>query len=85
LSRYQNMKYQQIADHLQISVKTVETQMSKALQHMRLRPPNTCHSLLSLFYHFIILHFAFCHLHFAFCYFAFYILPFTNLLIGSSG
>jgi RNA polymerase sigma-70 factor (ECF subfamily) len=37
LSRNQNMKYQQIADHLQISVKTVETQMSKALQHMRLR------------------------------------------------
>jgi RNA polymerase sigma-70 factor, ECF subfamily len=36
LSRYQQMKYQQIADHLQISVKTVETQMSKALQHMRL-------------------------------------------------
>jgi RNA polymerase sigma-70 factor, ECF subfamily len=37
LSRYQNMKYQQIADELQISVKTVETQMSKALQHMRQR------------------------------------------------
>jgi RNA polymerase sigma-70 factor (ECF subfamily) len=37
LSRYQNLKYQQIADHLQISVKTVETQMSKALEHMRIR------------------------------------------------
>jgi RNA polymerase sigma-70 factor (ECF subfamily) len=37
LSRYQNLKYQQIADQLQISVKTVETQMSKALQHMRQR------------------------------------------------
>ena len=37
LSRVQNMKYQQIADHLKISVKTVETQMSKALQHMRIR------------------------------------------------
>lgn len=37
LSRYQNLKYQQIADQLQISVKTVETQMSKALQHMRHR------------------------------------------------
>ncbi len=37
LSRHHNMKYQQIADHLEISVKTVETQMSKALQHMRVR------------------------------------------------
>ena len=37
LSRYRHMKYQQIAGHLQISVKTVETQMSKALQHMRIR------------------------------------------------
>ncbi|MCX6303464.1 MAG: RNA polymerase sigma-70 factor [Bacteroidetes bacterium] len=37
LSRYKNMKYQQIAFHLGISVKTVETQMSKALQHMRIR------------------------------------------------
>ena len=35
LSRYENLKYQQIADKLQISVKTVEAQMSKALQHMR--------------------------------------------------
>ena len=37
LSRYENLKYQQIAGKLGISVKTVETQMSKALQHMRLR------------------------------------------------
>jgi len=37
LSRDRHLKYQQIADHLQISVKTVETQMSKALQHMRVR------------------------------------------------
>jgi RNA polymerase sigma-70 factor (ECF subfamily) len=37
LSRHHNMKYQQIADHLEISVKTVESQMSKALQHMRVR------------------------------------------------
>ena len=37
LSRYQNLKYHQIASELQISVKTVETQMSKALQHMRHR------------------------------------------------
>jgi RNA polymerase sigma-70 factor (ECF subfamily) len=37
LNRYQNLKYHEIADKLQISVKTVETQMSKALQHMRVR------------------------------------------------
>ena len=37
LNRYENLKYQQIADKLQISVKTVETQMSKALQYMRIR------------------------------------------------
>jgi RNA polymerase sigma-70 factor, ECF subfamily len=37
LNRYENLRYQQIADKLQISVKTVETQMSKALQHMRIR------------------------------------------------
>jgi RNA polymerase sigma-70 factor (ECF subfamily) len=35
LSRYEGMKYQQIADHLDISVKTVENQMGKALQIMR--------------------------------------------------
>jgi RNA polymerase sigma-70 factor (ECF subfamily) len=35
LNRHENMKYQEIANHLEISVKTVETQMSKALQHMR--------------------------------------------------
>lgn len=37
LNRFEQMKYQQIADHLQISVKTVETQMSKALAHLRIR------------------------------------------------
>ena len=37
MNRYENFKYQEIADKLQISVKTVETQMSKALQHMRIR------------------------------------------------
>jgi RNA polymerase sigma-70 factor, ECF subfamily len=37
LSREENLKYQQIADKLNISIKTVETQMSKALQHMRMR------------------------------------------------
>ena len=35
MSRFQNLKYQEIADKLQISVKTVEAQMSKALAFMR--------------------------------------------------
>jgi RNA polymerase sigma-70 factor, ECF subfamily len=35
MNRYEQLKYQEIADKLQISVKTVETQMSKALQRMR--------------------------------------------------
>lgn len=37
MNRYENLKYQEIADKLLISVKTVETQMSKALQHMRVK------------------------------------------------
>lgn len=37
LNRNENLKYQQIADQLGISVKTVETQMSKALAHLRIR------------------------------------------------
>jgi RNA polymerase sigma-70 factor (ECF subfamily) len=41
LNRFEQMKYQQIADHLQISIKTVETQMSKALAHMRSRIKQT--------------------------------------------
>ena len=37
MNRYEQLKYQEIADKLGISVKTVETHMSKALQHMRNR------------------------------------------------
>ena len=35
LSRYEGLKYQEIADHLEISVKTVEVQMGKALKTLR--------------------------------------------------
>ena len=37
LNRNENLKYLEIAAKLEISVKTVEAQMSKALQHMRER------------------------------------------------
>ena len=37
LSRFENLKYHEIAEKLDLSQKTVEAQMSKALQHMRLR------------------------------------------------
>ena len=36
LNRYDDMKYKEIAQHLGISVKTVENQMGKALKRMRL-------------------------------------------------
>ena len=35
LSRFEQLKYQQIADHLGLAVKTVENQMGKALRIMR--------------------------------------------------
>ncbi len=35
LSRYEGLKYQEIAEHLNISVKTVEVQMGKALKILR--------------------------------------------------
>ena len=35
LCKYEGMKYQQIADHLSISIKTVENQMGIALQKLR--------------------------------------------------
>ena len=37
LSRFDQMKYQEIADALNISIKTVENQMGKALKILRLR------------------------------------------------
>jgi RNA polymerase sigma-70 factor, ECF subfamily len=37
LSRFEELKYQQIADKLDISIKTVEAQMGKALKLMRIK------------------------------------------------
>ncbi len=37
MSKFDLLKYQQIADQLGLSVKTVENQMGKALKHMRIR------------------------------------------------
>jgi RNA polymerase sigma-70 factor, ECF subfamily len=46
LSRFEGMKYQQIADQLDLSVKTIENQMGKALKILRIH--------LSDYLHFII-------------------------------
>ena len=35
MSRYEELKYKEIAEKLNISIKTVETQMSKALKALR--------------------------------------------------
>jgi RNA polymerase sigma-70 factor, ECF subfamily len=53
MSRYENLKYKEIADKLQISVKTVETQMSKALQHMRLKLAEYISVIIALVFSFI--------------------------------
>jgi RNA polymerase sigma-70 factor (family 1) len=37
MSRFQQKKYQEIADELQLSIKTVESHMGKALKHLRIQ------------------------------------------------
>jgi RNA polymerase sigma-70 factor, ECF subfamily len=50
MNRYEQLKYHEIAEKLQLSVKTVESQMSKALQHMRLRLADYITLLLLILY-----------------------------------
>jgi RNA polymerase sigma-70 factor (ECF subfamily) len=50
LSREQGMKYKDIADTLNISVKTVEAQMGLALKHLRDELKDFSNHLLTLFF-----------------------------------
>lgn len=54
LSRFEELKYQEIADKLEISVKTVETQMGKALKLMRIKLADYL-PLITLFFNLLIL------------------------------
>lgn len=51
LSRFEEMKYREIADQLDVSIKTVENQMGKALKQLRLKLVDFL-TLLFLFIHF---------------------------------
>lgn len=50
MSRFDQLKYQQIADELGISVKTVENQMGKALKHMRSKLQHLVPAILLYFF-----------------------------------
>lgn len=50
MSRFEQLKYQQIADHLNISIKTVENQMGKALRILRSKLVEYLPFLLHLLY-----------------------------------
>ncbi|MBL7930656.1 MAG: RNA polymerase sigma-70 factor [Bacteroidia bacterium] len=49
LSRFENLKYQEIADRLNISVKTVENHMGKALKILRTELKDYLHLIIYLF------------------------------------
>jgi RNA polymerase sigma-70 factor (ECF subfamily) len=65
LNRNENLKYQQIADQLGISVKTVETQMSKALAHLRIRLSEYLPLLLLLLTSLFTIHYSLFTFHFS--------------------
>jgi RNA polymerase sigma-70 factor (ECF subfamily) len=50
MSRFGEMKYREIADALQLSVKTVENQMGKALQLMRLKLADVLVTIIIFFF-----------------------------------
>lgn len=54
LSRFEELKYQEIADKLDISIKTVEAQMGKALKLMRIKLADYL-PLITLFFNLLIL------------------------------
>jgi RNA polymerase sigma-70 factor (family 1) len=53
LSRFEELKYREIAEHLEISIKTVETQMGKALRIMRLQLADYLVTLIGLCFTFL--------------------------------
>ncbi len=53
LNRFEEKKYSEIADQLNISVKTVETQISRALKALRISLKNYIHILLFFFTYFL--------------------------------
>ena len=53
LSRFESMKYQEIALQLNISVKTVENQMGKALKRLRIKLADFLPLLIGILLHFL--------------------------------
>ena len=53
LSRYEKMSYREIAKHLDISVKTVENQISKALKELRIRLKPYLNEIIVTFFAFL--------------------------------
>jgi RNA polymerase sigma-70 factor (ECF subfamily) len=50
MSRFEELKYREIADQLGLSVKTIENQMGKALKILRLKLVDFLPAILLIFY-----------------------------------